>query len=105
MRFTLALALFAALSPAVVLAQTATAPQAAPPSATAPPSAAPPSGAAPEAKGPRARGGNITRDEYIERAKRNAEKRFDRLDTDHDGILTPEERAAGRGTRRSSKSQ
>ena len=85
------------LCPAVVLAQSPAAP---------PQPAAPSSAASPEAKPPpRARGGNITRDEYIERAKSNAEKRFDRMDTDHNGILTPEERAAARGKRRSSKSQ
>lgn len=96
MRIALAFALLALLCPAIVLAQTG----------AAPPSAAPPSAAAPEAKIPtQTRGGNITRDEYIERAKRNAEKRFDRMDTDHDGILTPEERAAARGKRRASKSQ
>lgn len=96
MRAALAFALFAALCPAVALAQTGAAPS----------SAAPSSAAAPEAKTPaQTKGGNITRDEYIERAKQNAEKRFDRLDTDHDGILTPEERAAGRSPRRSPKSQ
>ena len=42
-----------------------------------------------------ARGGrDVTRDEFIERAKRRAEKRFDRMDTNHDGILTAEERRA-----------
>ncbi len=91
MRAALAFGLLAVLCPAVVLAQT---------------SAAPSSSSAPSAASPaRARGGNITRDEYIERAKRNAEKRFDRMDTDHDGILTPEERAAARSKRRSSKSE
>jgi hypothetical protein len=96
MRAALAVGLLALLWPPVVLAQTTAAPS----------TAAPSSAAAPEAKPqPHARGGNITRDEYIERAKRNAEKRFDRMDADHDGILTPEERAAARATRRSSKSQ
>lgn len=96
MRAALVFALLAGLCPAVALAQTAAAPS----------PAGPPSAAAPEAKTPaQAKGGSITRDEYIERAKRNAEKRFDRMDTDHDGILTPEERAAARSSRRSSKSQ
>ncbi len=102
MRAALAFGFLAALFPAIVMAQTATAPSPAAPSAPSTPSAAaPPQTAAPA----HARGGNITRDEYIERAKRNAEKRFDRMDTDHDGILTPEERAAARTNRRSSKSQ
>lgn len=96
MRAAFAFGFLVVLCPAVALAQASTA---------APPSS-PTSSAAPEAKPPaHGRGGNITRDEYIERAKRNAEKRFDRMDTDHDGILTPEERAAARGNRRSSKSQ
>jgi hypothetical protein len=51
-----------------------------------------------------ARGGDITRDEYvqraIDRARRSAEARFDRMDTDHDGILTAEERRASRAARR-----
>ena len=56
-----------------------------------------------------ARGGDITRDEYIsravERAKRAAEQRFDRMDTNHDGVLTAEERRAARAQRRASQSQ
>ena len=52
-----------------------------------------------------ARGGDITRDEYIERARRAAEKRFDRMDTNHDGVLTAEERRDARGQRRSPRSQ
>lgn len=96
MRTAFAFGLFAVLWPAAVLAQTNAAPS----------PAAPSSSAASEAKTPaHARGGSITRDEYLERAKRNAEKRFDRLDTDHDGILTPEERAAARSTRRAPKSE
>ena len=50
-------------------------------------------------------GGDITKDEYIERARRAAEKRFDRMDSNHDGVLTAEERRAGRAPRRSSRSQ
>lgn len=42
------------------------------------------------------RGGDITRDQYIERAKENAAKRFDRMDADHDGVLTEAERHAYR---------
>ena len=49
--------------------------------------------------------GDITRDEYIERAKRNAEKRFDRMDIDHDGVLTPDERRAARAKRHAAKPQ
>jgi hypothetical protein len=57
---------------------------------------APPSGS-------RARGGDITRDEYVaravERAKHAAETRFDRMDLNHDGILTADERRAARQAR------
>jgi hypothetical protein len=42
------------------------------------------------------RGGDITRDEYIEHAKEAAARRFDAMDTDHDGILTADERRAYR---------
>jgi hypothetical protein len=50
-------------------------------------------------------GGDITKDEYLERARRAAEKRFDRMDSNHDGVLTLEERRAARGQRKSSRSQ
>jgi len=50
-------------------------------------------------------GGDITKDEYIERARRAAEKRFERMDSNHDGVLTLEERRAARGQRKSSRSQ
>jgi hypothetical protein len=46
------------------------------------------------------RGGDITRDQYIERARRNAERRFDRMDADHDGVLTAAERRAYREAHR-----
>jgi hypothetical protein len=46
------------------------------------------------------RGGDITRDQYIERAKENAAKRFDRMDSDHDGVLTEAERHAYRDAHR-----
>ena len=66
---------------------------------TAAPSPSP--SAAPSARS--ARGADITRDEYIERAveraKRAAEARFDRLDTNHDGVLTADERRAAREER------
>ena len=50
-------------------------------------------------------GGDITKDEYLERARRAAEKRFDRMDANHDGVLTAEERRSSRAPRRSSRSQ
>lgn len=55
-----------------------------------------------------AHGGDITRDEYIERARRAAERRFDRMDTNHDGVLTADERRAAReerAARRAARSQ
>lgn len=88
MRPGLAVGFVALFYPALALAQT--------PGPPAPPAAS----AQEAAPAVRHRGGDITRDEYIERAKRNAERRFDRMDTDHDGILTPDERRAARGNRR-----
>ena len=55
-----------------------------------------PTGAAPAARN---RGGDVTKEEYIERAKRAAERRFDRLDLNHDGVLTADERRAARDQR------
>ena len=55
--------------------------------------------------GGRTRGADITKDEYVERARRAAEKRFERMDTNHDGVLTAEERKAARGQPKSSRSQ
>jgi len=99
MRASLVLGLCVLLSPAMALAQTAASPPAAAPSGAAP--------AAPEAAphdNTRSRGGDITRDEYIaravERAKRAAEKRFDKMDSDHNGVLTAAERRAAREERR-----
>ncbi len=90
MRAILVVSLVALLCPAAALAQTAPAPSA-PSAAPATPSAAP------------ARGGDISRDQYIERAveraKRAATARFDRMDTDHDGVLTADERRAARAER------
>ena len=87
MRAVLVVGLLVSLCPVVARAQGA-----APSSPETPPSSASP---------PSARGGrDITRDEYIERAKRNAEKRFNKLDTNHDGVLTAEERRAGRAKRK-----
>ena len=74
--------------------------------------AAPTSPASAQSAPRSARGGDITKDEYIERAveraRRAAEKRFDRLDLNHDGVLTANERRAARedrAQRRSSRSQ
>ena len=47
----------------------------------------------------RTRGGDITKDEYIERARRAAERRFDKMDANHDGVLTADERRAAREER------
>jgi hypothetical protein len=89
MRAILIVGLCALLCPAAAIAQTAPAA----PATTAP--------AAPSAAS--TRGGDITKDEYIEhaveRAKRAAAARFDRLDTNHDGVLTAEERRAARAER------
>ena len=48
-----------------------------------------------DAKG-RASGGNVTKEQYIDRAKQRAAKRFDKLDTNHDGVLSSDERRASR---------
>lgn len=56
------------------------------------------------AKG-RASDQRITKEEYVERAKQRAIKRFDKLDTNHDGVLTAEERRAGRHRRSSQEKQ
>ena len=87
MRAVLVVGLVALLSPLAALAQTASTPAG---TASASPTAP-------------ARGGDITRDQYIEhaveRAKRSAAARFDRMDTDHDGVLSAEERRAARAER------
>jgi hypothetical protein len=103
MRAVLVVGLCALFCPAVAIAQTAPAP----PATTAP--------EAPATTAPRAastKGGDITKEEYIEhaveRAKRAAAARFDRLDTNHDGVLTADERHAARAERaqkRAAKSQ
>lgn len=98
-RFSFAL-LFAVFLPAVATAQTAPPP----PVTAAPGAAAPAPAAAAPMSGRRARGGDVTRDEYVERAveraRRAAEARFDRMDADHNGVLTAEERRAARAARR-----
>jgi hypothetical protein len=95
MRVILVAGLLALMYPAVVVAQTAAAPSTAP----APPTATTTT-AAPRAM---TRGGDITKDQYIERAveraRRAAEKRFDKLDADHDGVLSADERGAARAAR------
>ena len=50
-----------------------------------------------------ARGQDITRDQYVERAKQRAAARFDKADTNHDGVLTANERRAARPKRRTSQ--
>lgn len=85
MRRVLLAGLIALSFPTGVMAQT---PPAAPPSEPAATTA--------PAHAGRQRDGNFTRDEYVEHAKRLAEARFDRMDADHDGTLTAEERHAWR---------
>ncbi len=75
-----AIALILALSLPLGAALAQSPPAGAPAPEAAPPSAAPPSL-------PR---GAVTRDQYIQRAG----TLFDQMDTDHDGVLTREERRA-----------
>ena len=96
MRALFVVSLIVLLCPVIARAQSQPAP-ASPPQQ----SAAPAAKTAPAAKAA-SKGGDITRDDYIERAKRNAEKRFDRMDSDHDGVLTLDERRAARGKGRAS---
>ncbi len=94
MRAILVVGFVALLSPLAALGQTAPAPTS---PAPASPSAAP------------AKGGDITRDQYVQRAvdraRRAAETRFDRMDSDHDGVLTADERRAARAQRRAAPTQ
>src|SRR5579862_7168538 len=107
MRAILVAGLCALLCPSAAMAQTAPgAPATTAPATTAPATTAPeaPATTAPKAhRAASARGGDITREEYIEkaveRAKHAAATRFDRMDTNHDGILTAEERRAARAER------
>src|SRR6266404_8394375 len=92
MHSTTAFALFAlSLLPATALAQTGQ--QAAGQQAAAQPSS-PTAGPTPS------RAGALTREQYIHRAEERAAGRaaaqFDRMDTDHDGVLDPAERRAWR---------
>lgn len=38
----------------------------------------------------------VTKTQYLDRVKERAEKRFDKLDANHDGVLTAEERRNAR---------
>jgi hypothetical protein len=104
MRAVLVVSLVALLIPAAALAQTAPAPPAAPATSAAPA----PSTATDTPHAKRSRGGDITKAEYIEkavtRAKYAAEKRFDKLDANHDGVLSADERGAARAARAKRKS-
>ena len=48
-----------------------------------------------------ARGQDITKDQYIEQAKQRAAARFDKMDSNHDGVLSADERRAARAKRKS----
>jgi hypothetical protein len=52
-----------------------------------------------------ARGADITKEEYIERARHAAERRFDRMDSNHDGVLTADERRAAREQRQARRAK
>jgi hypothetical protein len=41
-------------------------------------------------------GGSLTREQYVERAARRAAAQFERMDTNHNGVLDPAERQAWR---------
>jgi hypothetical protein len=43
-----------------------------------------------------ASGERITKEQYLDRAKERATKRFEKLDTNHDGVLSSDERRASR---------
>jgi hypothetical protein len=106
MRAILVMALLVFLCPASAMAQGVVPLAGSAPGVADSPSTAPVVSPPPE-RGTRVRGGrggrDITRDEFVERAKVRAEKRFDQMDTNHDGILTAEERRAFR-TKRQKKS-
>ena len=95
MRVLFVVSLLAAMCPVMAMAQSQAAPAAASPPPTAVPSPAPAAASAAPSATPH-RGGDVTRDDYIEHAKRNAERRFDRMDADHNGVLTADERRAYR---------
>ena len=89
MRAIFIVSLVALLYPAIALAQSPPAPA----SATASP--------APK------KGGDFTRDENVQhavdRAKKAAETRFDKMDANHDGVLTADERRAARAAKKASQ--
>ena len=99
MRGIIALSLVAFFCPAVAMAQGAAVPSANPAAGEPPPANAP------AEPGMRRGGRDLTRAEFIERAKRSAERRFDRMDTNHDGVVTMEERRAFRAKRRGAEPQ
>ncbi|HZT89731.1 MAG TPA: hypothetical protein VFA12_17315 [Stellaceae bacterium] len=82
---------------AAASAQTPSAPTPSSPAASpaTPPKPANPAAPATATPPPAMPSGSVTRDQYIqqaqERAARAAGNRFDRMDANHDGILTPEE--------------
>jgi Ca2+-binding EF-hand superfamily protein len=41
-------------------------------------------------------GRNVTKEQYMEQAKQRAAKRFDKLDANHDGVLSSDELKTGR---------
>lgn len=49
------------------------------------------------------RGNGITKDQYVERAKQRAASRFEKADTNRDGILSADEIRAARPKRRPSQ--
>jgi hypothetical protein len=63
-----------------------------------------PAAAGAQSAGPKgaASSGGIAKEDYVEQAKQRAAKRFDKLDKNHDGVLSPEERKAG-GRKKSSE--
>jgi hypothetical protein len=83
MRSTTAFALFAlSLLPATALAQTGQQAAAQPTASAASPAPS--------------RAGGLTREQYIHRAEERAAAQFDRMDTNHDGVVDPAERRAWR---------
>jgi hypothetical protein len=93
MRAIFIVSLLAFSCPALALAQSPPTPAAAPAPKTSSPAPA--------------KGGDITRDEYVQRAvdraKKAAETRFNKLDVNHDGVLTADERRAARAAKKSSQ--
>jgi hypothetical protein len=64
-----------------------------------------PAAAGAQSAGPKgaASSGGITKDDYIEQAKQRAAKRFDKLDKNHDGVLSSDERKKTGGRKKSSE--